>query len=214
MDSRRLERERMVEEQLRERGIVDERVLNAMLTVPRHNFVPATLQPYAYADRPLPLEKDQTISQPYIVAFMCQSLRLTGREKLLEVGTGSGYEAAILAFLVKELYTIEIREELYELAQKKLVFYKSNSLHVRLGDGLLGWPEAAPFDAIILSASPLEIPQTLIEQLAPNGRLVAPIGGQGEQTLVLIESTPRGIRRTNLMSVAFVPTKSGLKNAD
>jgi protein-L-isoaspartate(D-aspartate) O-methyltransferase len=197
----------MVDEQLRCRGIIDKNVLAAMLAVERHRFVPAKLQTFAYADRPLPVGSDQTISQPYIVAYMCQVLNLSGSERVLEIGTGSGYETAVLTFLAREVYTIEIREELCRSAQKTLQRYKTEHLHFKLGDGLSGWPEAAPFDAIILSASPREIPEILLEQLTPDGKLVAPIGQPGEQTLVLVESTPNGWKRTNLMSVAFVQAK-------
>lgn len=209
IDSRRFEREQMVNAQLQARGIVDKNVINAMLKIERHRFVPAEFQSLAYADRPIPLTEGQTISQPYIVGFMCQALNLSGKEKVLEIGTGSGYQTAILTCLAHEVFSIEIREELAQLARKNLASYASDRLHLRVSDGWLGWPEEAPFDAIILSASPPEIPQILLKQLGISGRFIAPVGGKDEQVLVFIESTPQGMKRTNLMSVTFVPMRTG-----
>jgi len=197
-------REQMVEEQIRQRGVKDELVLQAMRKVPRHKFVPMELQSMAYNDYPLPIGEGQTISQPYIVAFMTESLGLKGGEKVLEVGTGSGYQAAILAEIAKEVYTIEIIESLAEQAKKRLKEMGYKNIFVKHGDGYLGWPEHAPFDAIIVTAAPKEVPPPLIEQLKVGGRLVIPLGEQ-YQELVLIEKTKKGIKRKPLLPVRFVP---------
>lgn len=198
----------MVRFQLEDRGIADQRVLEAMMEIPRHLFVPEPFQRFAYADKPLPLGFEQTISQPYIVAFMCQALELTGQEKILEVGTGSGYEAAILSKLVKEVFTIEIIEELAVQARKNLRTLGLANLHFKVGDGLQGWPEHAPFDAIVLSASPDEVPEALLDQLAEAGRLIAPVGGGGDQNLVLVRKKKDRLESTSLMPVVFVRTRS------
>lgn len=200
------ERAAMIERQLRARDIDDPRVLEAMDRVPRHEFVPEGLRSAAYADRPLPIEVGQTISQPYIVALMTQLTRPGEGERALDVGTGSGYQAAVLAELVEEVYSIEIHEELANSARDRLDRLNYDNVTVRHGDGYRGWPEAAPFDVIIVAAAPPEIPPPLIEQLAPGGRLVVPVGGGFGQELVLIEKDADGsISRQTVAPVAFVP---------
>ncbi len=184
--------------------ISDPLVLDAMRAVPRHLFVPDARQPYAYADRPLRIEQDQTISQPYIVAFMTEALRLKGDEKVLEIGTGSGYQAAVLAEIVDEVYTMEIVEPLAKQATERLGEMGYTNVHVRFGDGYRGWPEAAPFDAVIVTAAPNHVPQPLVDQLAVGGRLILP-EGDWAQELVLITKTANGIEREILLPVRFVP---------
>ncbi|MGH8650524.1 MAG: protein-L-isoaspartate(D-aspartate) O-methyltransferase [Burkholderiales bacterium] len=206
-------RARMVEEQLVRRGITDERVLAAMRRVPRHLFVPPQLTGDAYADHPLPIGSGQTISQPYIVAFMTEALGLRGGESVLEIGTGSGYQAALLAELAGTVYTIEIVEPLAREAAERLKRLGYGNVVTQSGDGYRGWPEHAPFDAIMVTAAPREVPQPLIDQLKPGGRLVVPVGGQAAgQSLLLIEKQPDGrITRRNILAVRFVPLtdKSG-----
>jgi protein-L-isoaspartate(D-aspartate) O-methyltransferase len=197
-------RGRMVEQQLVGRDITDQRVLQAMRVVPRHRFVPASVRAQAYADSPLPIGYDQTISQPYIVAYMTQALRLGGSERVLEIGTGSGYQAAVLARLCKQVYSIEIIPELARRAGETLASLGYANVSLRVGDGYRGWPEEAPFDAIILTASPPQIPQPLVEQLAPGGRMVAPVGRE-LQDLVVLEKTPQGVTQRTVMPVRFVP---------
>ncbi|NPA38958.1 MAG: protein-L-isoaspartate(D-aspartate) O-methyltransferase [Thermodesulfobacteria bacterium] len=184
-DIYRIARERMVETQIKARGIKDSRVINAMLKVPRHLFVDEALQEQAYGDYPLPIGEGQTISQPYIVALMTEALELKGTERVLEIGTGSGYQTAILAELALWVYTIERFYKLSKRAQKillEVLGYKNISFKV--GDGSLGWKEAAPFDAIIITAATPEIPKPLIDQLAEGGRIVAPVGSEYSQTLI------------------------------
>ena len=197
-------RERMVSEQIEARGVRDARVLAALRRVPRHEFVPVEQRAYAYEDRPLPIGHGQTISQPYIVAVMSQALELDGSEKVLEIGTGSGYQAAVLAELAAEVYTIEIVEPLAERAASDLKRLGFEKLHARAGDGYRGWPEAAPFDAIIVTAAPDHIPQPLVDQLAVGGRLVIPVGRM-IQDLVLITKDEKGVRHEDLLAVRFVP---------
>jgi protein-L-isoaspartate(D-aspartate) O-methyltransferase len=199
-------RERMVREQIAARGVKDARVLAALMRVPRHELVPAELRESAYDDRPLPIGLGQTISQPYVVAYMTEVLRLTGGERVLEVGTGSGYQAAVLAELAKEIYTIEIVPELAERARADLARLGYRNVQVRLGDGYRGWPEHAPFDAIIVTAAPGHVPQPLVEQLALGGRMVLPVGGW-EQELLLIERDAQGVHRERLIDVRFVPMR-------
>ena len=194
----------MVSEQIEARGVLDERVLAAMRSVPRHRFVPSSFQDAAYADRPLPIGHEQTISQPYIVAFMTAALELDGGEKVLEIGTGSGYQAAVLAEIVGDVYTIEIVAPLAERAVRTLEEIGYDGVRVRTGDGYVGWPEAAPFDAIIVTAAPDHVPQPLVDQLAPGGRMILPVGGDS-QDLVLIRRTPEGVRREEVLAVRFVP---------
>jgi len=179
-------REKMVAEQLEARGITDARVLEAMRTVPRDRFIPAELRDHAYDDGPLPIGAEQTISQPYMVALTCEVAHLSGVERVLEVGTGSGYEAAVLSKLAAQVITIESIPHLYDRARIILQGVGANNVSVRLGDGSLGCIEEAPFDAIIVSAAMPRVPTTLLTQLKPDGRLVAPIGEEELQTLVRI----------------------------
>ena len=197
-------RERMVSEQIEARGVRDARVLAAMRRVPRHEFVPFGQRAYAYEDRPLPIGHGQTISQPYIVAVMSEALELDGSEKVLEIGTGSGYQAAVLAELAAEVYTIEIVEPLAERAADDLKRLGFEKLRVRAGDGYRGWPEAAPFDAIIVTAAPDHVPQSLVDQLAVGGRMVIPVGRMFQE-LVLITRDEQGVRHEDLLAVRFVP---------
>jgi protein-L-isoaspartate(D-aspartate) O-methyltransferase len=194
----------MVREQLRGRDIKDSRVLDAMQKVLRHKFVPQEIIDSAYSDNALPLALGQTVSQPYIVAYMTQALRLRGNERVLEIGTGSGYQAAVLAEIVPEVYTIEIIPELTERAHATLGQLGYTNVHFRTGDGYQGWPEAAPFDAIIVTAAPDHVPQPLVEQLKPGGRLILPVG-RFEQELVVVEKTNSGTTRRSTIAVRFVP---------
>lgn len=184
VDLYRLARERMVETQIKARGIKDERVLKAMLKVPRHLFVDEALRDQAYGDFPLPIGEGQTISQPYIVALMTEALELKGIERVLEIGTGSGYQTAILAELALWVYTIERFPTLLERAKKVLKELGYKNISFKLDDGTLGWKEAAPFDAIIVTAASPDIPPPLVEQLAEGGRMVIPIGDEFSQTLI------------------------------
>ena len=197
-------RERMVADQVEARGIADPRVLAAMRAVPREQLVPEDVRASAYEDRPLPIGHGQTISQPYIVAEMSAQLELSGDERVLEIGTGSGYQAAILGELAREVYTIEIVEPLAERAAADLERLGYENVHVCAGDGYKGWPEEAPFDAIIVTAAPDHVPQPLIDQLAVGGRMVIPIG-RGIQSLTLITRDERGVKRKTLLGVMFVP---------
>jgi protein-L-isoaspartate(D-aspartate) O-methyltransferase len=194
----------MVEEQIKRRGLNDERVLDAMREVPRHEFVPAHLKKYAYADEPLPIGEDQTISQPYIVAYMTEYLDLEDNDKVLEIGTGSGYQAAVLAEIVDTVYTIEIVDVLAESAEKTLERLGYENVLVKRGDGYAGWPEHAPFDAIIITAAPTKIPQPLKEQLKTGGSMILPLGDYSQE-LVLIEKNNEGFEQKSLLPVRFVP---------
>ncbi|PPK99365.1 protein-L-isoaspartate(D-aspartate) O-methyltransferase [Parapedobacter indicus] len=199
-------RNSMVRTQLETRGINHSATLEAMRKVERHLFVPATYQKYAYDDGPLPIGYHQTISQPYIVAYMTQLLAPKAGDRVLEIGTGSGYQAAILAEIVKEVYTIEIVNELGERTKKLLDKLGYDNVHVIIGDGHKGLHTKAPFDAIIVTAAPEEIPQPLIDQLKDGGRMVIPVGPEAStQTLMLIEKRDGGITKTNLTPVRFVP---------
>src|SRR6266480_6682610 len=183
-----VERERMVQQQLRTRGIKDERVLAALAKVPREEFVPQDSRAASYEDGPLPIGYDQTISQPYIVAFMTEQLRLSPTDRVLEIGTGSGYQAAILAELAGKVYTIEIVAPLAQSAEAALQRLGYKNVHVKVGDGYKGWPEYAPFDAIIVTCAPDHVPQPLIDQLKEGGRMIIPVGGGlGYQQLHLLE---------------------------
>jgi protein-L-isoaspartate(D-aspartate) O-methyltransferase len=195
---------RMVSEQLRARDIRDERVLDAMTRVPRHAFVPEPLRDQAYADSPLPIGHDQTISQPYIVAFMTQSLKIEPGHKLLEIGTGSGYQAAVLGVLAKEVYTIEIVQPLAERARTTLAEQGHTNVHVRHGNGYLGWPEQAPFDRIMVTAAPDEVPPRLIEQLKVGGLMAIPVGAVNQE-LRILRRTEAGIEVLDTLPVRFVP---------
>jgi protein-L-isoaspartate(D-aspartate) O-methyltransferase len=201
------ERTAMVEQTMANRDISDPAVLEAMRTVPRHAFVPSEYLDQAYEDHPLPIGYGQTISQPYIVALMTQALELEPGDRVLEIGTGSGYQAAVLAELGMDVYTIEIIPELAERAQADLAEQGYTAVNVRSGDGYFGWEEHAPFDAIIVTAAPDHLPQPLANQLAEGGRLVIPIGPPGSyQTLWLFEEDAAGeLIATNLGDVAFVP---------
>ena len=198
-------RETMVKTQIEARGIKDKRVLRVIRTVPRHRFVLPIYQKVAYSDRPLPIGFSQTISQPYIVALMTESLKLQGDEKVLEIGTGSGYQAAILAELAKKVYTIEIIPGLAKRAEKTLKKLGYENIEVKYGDGYLGWPEYAPFDAIIVTAAPDHIPQPLIDQLVEGGRMVIPIADTYPQRLTLIQKKKGKIIQEVITGVMFVP---------
>lgn len=199
-----INRERMIEEQLVARGITDARVLEAMRTVPRHLFVEDAMQAHAYGDFPLPIGNGQTISQPYIVALMTLALHLSGTERILEIGTGSGYHAAILSRLCQKVYTVERIDGLVSRARRvfdKLRYYNIVS---RIDDGTEGWPAEAPFDGIIVTAGGPHIPEPLLEQLADSGRLVMPVGGQTVQELQLVEKRHGTFTITPLEQVRFV----------
>ena len=197
-------RERMVEDQIIARGIRDSRVLDALRQVPRHRFVPLDMREFAYEDTPLPIGLGQTISQPYIVAFMTEALELKPQDRVLEIGTGSGYQAAVLSLLVREVYSLEIVEQLGKEAEARLKQLGYANVHVRIGDGYRGWPEAGPFDAIIVTAAPEDVPPALLEQLRAGGRMVVPVGSY-VQNLIRIRRTPKGVERENLLPVRFVP---------
>ncbi|HMD83785.1 MAG TPA: protein-L-isoaspartate(D-aspartate) O-methyltransferase [Terriglobia bacterium] len=197
-------RERMVEEQIIARGIRDPRVLEALRKVPRHRFVPPEMQPSAYEDRALPIGLGQTISQPYVVAFMTEALELQPQDRVLEIGTGSGYQAAVLSLLVREVYSMEIVEPLGKAAEARLKEMGYANVRVRIGDGYRGWPEAAPFDAIIVTAAPPDVPPALVAQLRPGGRMVVPVG-RYVQNLIRLRRTAKGLERESLLPVRFVP---------
>ncbi len=195
---------RMVEQQVLARGITNPGVIGAMVRVPRERFVPLEQQRSAYDDRPLPIGYRQTISQPYIVAYMTDALRLDPGDRVLEIGTGSGYQAAVLAELAAKVYSIEIVPALAERARDTLTALGYANVDVRLGDGYAGWPDEAPFDAIIVTAAPDHVPQPLIEQLAPGGRMIIPVG-QDRQSLTLITRTAEGVTQERMLRVLFVP---------
>jgi len=208
-------RDAMVQRQLKARGISNPRVLEAMGKVPRHELVPPDLQDAAYEDRPLPIGQGQTISQPYIVALMTELAEPEPGEKALDVGTGSGYQAAVLAELVDHVYSIEIHEELADKARQNLERLGYNNVTVRHGDGYAGWPEQAPFDVIIVAAAPEEVPQPLVEQLAVGGRLVLPVGDGFSQNLVVISKQEDGtLTRRDVVPVAFVPMTGKAQDQD
>jgi len=200
-------RQQMVQYQLAARGLTDERVLDALAAVPREAFVPDELIPYAYQDRPLPIEANQTISQPYIVGLMTAALELQADDRVLEIGTGSGYAAAVLAEICAEVYTVERHRELAESARERLAALGYDNVHVKHGDGTLGWPEHAPYDGIIVAAGAPEIPRPLTEQLAIGGRLVIPVGPTLEtQELLRVRRTgENSFEQDNLGAVRFVP---------
>ena len=203
-------RKEMVDSQIRERGIFDGRVLAAMEKVPRHEFVPPELRRFAYSDGPLPIGHGQTISQPYIVALMTELLQLDRDSRVLEIGTGSGYQAAVLAELVADVYTIEIVAPLALQARETLARLGYKNVHTKVGDGHLGWPEAGPFDGIIVTCAPDAVPQGLIEQLREGGRLVVPVGEFGDvQELYLLEKIDGNIRKKAVTAVRFVPMIHG-----
>jgi protein-L-isoaspartate(D-aspartate) O-methyltransferase len=199
------ERLLMVEIQIRKRGITDERVLQAMATVPRHEFVPAFWLNQAYADEPLPIGHGQTISQPYIVAAMVASLGLTDSETVLEIGAGCGYQAAVVSLLAEEVHTLEILPELAQSAAERLQRLGYANVHVHCGDGTLGWPEAGPYDAILIAAAAPAVPEPLLQQLAEGGRLIAPVGEQDNQELQLITKREGQLLFTPGGPCRFVP---------
>jgi protein-L-isoaspartate(D-aspartate) O-methyltransferase len=198
------ERKSMVNTQIKSRGIKDVQVLEAMEKVRRHVFVPGNMIKYAYNDEPLPIGKGQTISQPYIVAYMTEVLQLTSEGKVLEVGTGSGYQAAVLAEIAGEVFTVEIIDELSKNAQEVLQSEGYTNIHFRVGNGAYGWEEKAPFDAIMVTAAPPEIPRALQGQLKIGGRMIVPVG-DAFQELVLIVREKRRFRKKKLLPVRFVP---------
>ncbi len=209
-DDARERRLEMVERQIRQRGVVDQRVLDVMRTVPRERFVPPDGARLAYEDTPLAIGFGQTISQPYIVAYMTEALNVQPAHRVLEIGTGSGYQAAVLGRLAREVYTIEIVSGLARSASTVLRELGYSNVHVREGDGYAGWPEQSPFDRIIVTAAPDEIPQPLIDQLAPGGRLVIPIGAQGQtQWMTIVERTAAGVVERRTIPVQFVPFTRG-----
>ncbi len=200
------EREEMIRVQLKGRGIDNESVLNAFRTVPRHVFVPEPMRQYAYVDSPLPIGEGQTVSQPYIVALMTESVDPKPGDRALEIGTGSGYGAAILSQTVKEVYSIEIVPELATRAKQVLQEAGYKNIFIRQGDGFRGWPEKAPFDVILVTAAAPLIPPPLTEQLAENGRLIMPLGGQEDaQTLILVVKKNGKLEQSTVTSVRFVP---------
>lgn len=201
-------REAMVKDQLKARGITSEKVLNAMRKVERHLFVPIEFAAQAYEDHPVPIGEGQTISQPYIVAFMTEALNLNGNEKILEIGTGSGYQAAILAELCKEVYTIEIYETLAAKSKQLLKELKYDNVFIRHGDGYLGWPEKILFDDIIVTCSPSHVPQPLIDQLKEGGNMIIPVGDWTHQELWLLTKTKGKLKKESVLPVLFVPMKN------
>ncbi|HEY7726279.1 MAG TPA: protein-L-isoaspartate(D-aspartate) O-methyltransferase [Anaeromyxobacteraceae bacterium] len=198
----------MVRDQVERRGVRDRRVLEAMRSVPRHRFVPAAYRALAYADAPLPIGRGQTISQPYVVAAMAEALRLRAGDRVLEVGSGSGYAAAVLSRLAAEVYGIELERELWERSVEVVRALGYPGVHLRHGDGFAGWPEKAPFDAVLLSCSAERVPPPLWAQLREGGRLVYPRGPEGGvQELVAVTKTPAGPREERLGAVRFVPMR-------
>jgi protein-L-isoaspartate(D-aspartate) O-methyltransferase len=199
------ERQRMVREQLMPRGVREERVLAAISKVPREEFVPQDSRAASYTDQPLPIGYGQTISQPYIVAFMTEQLRPKPSDRVLEIGTGSGYQAAVLAELVSEIYSIEIVEPLAKTAEATLQRLGYKNVHVKVGDGYKGWPEHAPFDAITVTCAPDHVPKPLIDQLKEGGRMIIPVGSFGDQELYLLEKKNGQLQRRAVLPVRFVP---------
>jgi protein-L-isoaspartate(D-aspartate) O-methyltransferase len=206
-------REAMVRDQIAARGVKSPRVLQAMRAVPRHLFVPKALESKAYTDHPLDIGHQQTISQPYIVAKMTELLDPKPDQKVLEVGTGSGYQAAVLSKLVGEVYTIEIVPELAEQARRLLAEIGDDNVHVITGDGYRGLPDHAPFDAVIVTAAPDKVPQPLIDQLKVGGRMVIPVGGK-DQVLELLEKTKDGVVTKKVFDVKFVPMTGEAQRAE
>ena len=195
----------MVQEQLKPRSINDERVLAAIAKVPRQEFVPENMRAKSYSDSALPIGHDQTISQPFIVAFMTEQLRPQPTDRVLEIGTGTGYQTAILAELVKDVYTIEIIEPLAKEASARLARLDHNNAHVKVGDGFEGWPEVAPFDAIIVTCAPDKVPQPLTQQLKEGGRMIIPVGSGIDQQLFLLEKKNGELAQRAILPVRFVP---------
>jgi protein-L-isoaspartate(D-aspartate) O-methyltransferase len=210
---RESERRRMVDTQIRGRGVSDPMVLDAMERVPRHLFVPDSLRAGAYADEPLPIGEGQTISQPFIVAYMTEALGLRGGERVLEVGTGSGYQTAVLAELAGEVFTIELVETLSLRARATLGELGYGNIQFRVGDGAAGWPEEAPFDAVLVTAAAARVPRRLEEQLGPEGVMVVPVGTDFQE-LQLVRKGPRGLGRKRLLAVRFVPLVEPAKDPE
>ena len=197
----------MVESQIKRRGINNERVLQAFRTIPRHLFVPEKYKADAYADHPLPIGNGQTISQPYIVALMTSNLNLTGNEKVLEIGTGSGYQTAILANLVREVHSVERISQLSDLAERNLQVLGMDNIYLHVGDGSLGWPDTAPYDRILITAAAPEIPEIILGQLKVNGRIVGPVGGRWRQMLEVWVKEKKQIKKEQILPVVFVPLR-------
>jgi protein-L-isoaspartate(D-aspartate) O-methyltransferase len=197
-------RERMVKDQIEARGVNDKKILEAMKKVPRHLFVPWNMRSYAYHDEPLPIGEGQTISQPYIVAYMSEVLRLKGNERIMEIGTGSGYQAAILAEVSKEVFTVEIVKSLSLRAEKILEKLEYENIYFKVGDGTYGWKEHAPYDAIMVTAAPDIVPESLREQLKVSGRMIVPVGSTFQE-LVLITREKKKFKEKKLLPVRFVP---------
>lgn len=197
-------RHKMVRKQILDRGVVNPRVLEVMSKVPRHRFVEPSFLSDAYADHALPIADNQTISQPYIVALMTELLELQPAFKVLEIGTGCGYQTAVLAEIVEQVYTVEIIENLAKDAQQRFNTFGYQNIHLKIGNGYYGWQEYAPYDGILVAAAPKAVPNQLINQLASGGRLVLPIGALNQE-LVLIRKTERGIKQTDITGVRFVP---------
>jgi protein-L-isoaspartate(D-aspartate) O-methyltransferase len=200
-------REQMIESQIKARGIEDENLLEAMRKIPRHAFVPSNMQEYAYNDEPLPIGGGQTISQPYIVAYMTNVLGLKKGDKVLEIGTGSGYQAALLAEMAEEVYTVEIHEDLAQKARKILDRLGYDNIHYHIGDGTQGWTEHAPYDAIMVTAAPSKIPEKLKEQMKIGAKMVIPVGQTMQELILLTREEDKFIRR-KLLPVRFVPLVS------
>lgn len=199
-------RRRMVEQQIKARGVIDQRVLDVMSQVPRHLFVEAGLQSHAYSDASLPIGEKQTISQPYMVAAMTEALELTGKERVLEIGTGSGYQTAVLAMLAKRVYSIERISVFVGRARKVLDHLHLSNVNIKLGDGTIGWTEQAPFDAILVAAGAPDIPEGYLQQLEIGGKLVLPVGDRSEQILVRVtRQDVDSFKREQLMGCRFVP---------
>jgi protein-L-isoaspartate(D-aspartate) O-methyltransferase len=198
-------RQKMIKDQIWSRGVADALVLKALEKVPRHRFVPEYLEKNAYEDTPLPISDNQTISQPYIVAYMTAALELRGGEKILEVGTGSAYQAAVLAEIVDHVYTIEINDNLAIEASRRLKKMGYRNIDLKCDDGYKGWPERAPFDGILVTAAPDHIPQTLVDQLASGGRMVIPVGDTHQELWVIYKLADGNIRKESRIPVRFVP---------
>jgi len=204
-DTFTLIRNKMVEDQIVRRGVKDQRVLDAMRRVPRHLFVPPELELYSYDDRPLSIGEDQTISQPYIVAFMTEQLFLTGKERVLEIGTGSGYQTAVLAEIVEEVYTVEIKKVLAKRAQAALDQLAYSNIKSKCSDGYLGYKQHAPFEAIMITAAPKQVPKPLVEQLTIGGRMIVPIGTLFQELVLITRVDADRYNQKPLLPVRFVP---------
>jgi len=211
-DKTTVQRLRMVEEQIAGRGVKDRRILDAMRKIPRHLFIDSSLRERAYGDHPLPIGEGQTISQPYVVAWMTEALNLKSSDRVLEIGTGSGYQAAVLAEIVNEVYTIEIREGLKESASKLLYELGYKNIKTKYADGYFGWEQYAPFDAVVITASANHIPPPLIKQLKEGGRLIIPLGSTlYYQTLTLVTKSSNELNVEQMGGVAFVPMTGEIK---